>query len=849
MFSGQDHLLTPLGDKYNHINDIIHYYAVKYQLNRDKIKKEIELKLAYNPKSYYDLLWQQTLIVGNENARYSTTIKEFRSFALKINPLAPIKNLFREVNYSSLCQYDNVFNESNKISYSVCNLDPFINADGLFDFKVQITCHSELINDILKLESSSIPHDSSSILFFSPGKDNTMISQPLNITVHDDYSSFGFNFTNSNETKLISVNVFRSLLIPTAMDLKSSNINPVLVDIEKINHNEQIQIPISNPEDIIPFFQRMNTFRPSIPKHLPKAARFVYTKELCRLGHTLSDALDKYRTNDYNSKFVLDAALTQWLVMPTFLLLFPSTKIKRIWSKMESLINERSSAVFETSKEGRSHLLVDIKHLFNKIGRTDRVAGKIKTAEKKIYERKFSLASDILKTLNTPYTAPCNSNDILNSLARLTPKKTNINGNELSGEDDLRSFASKLPDINFNSDNEEIPEIFNRSNIQKVLLENSRRNTSAGIDRLSAEFLFSLIRDTECSISNELLDCLVRLYNRLLRAPSHIWRYINIASLHGIPKSDNSYRPIANGSQWRKIFGTIVLKHFQDRILECYGDCQFANKKLATEKVTSIARYWYDTQKESYIIKFDIKNAFNTFLRSVAFNEIIKKIPLLGHIVTKMFCMPLPLIFQESASLDAVLGSQQGCIFGAVLFNFAFQKVLESMKEKFPTAHTISYMDDNLTLIQGSSSEVLQYVNAFQEECHIIGLNINFQKSSILIPKHSMEDMDDGLSESLIKIGFDQDNIIDRKFEDTRPTGLIILGCPIGNDIFIMDYLTDYFDDYSDIIHASKRLLSSHCQWSLARNSILVKLVYIMRIVPPEYTRKFFSLLKNPNGR
>jgi hypothetical protein len=627
------------------------------------------------------------------------------------------------------------------------------------------------------------------------------------------------------------------------MDLKSSNINPVLVDIEKINHNEQIQIPISNPEDIIPFFQRMNTFRPSIPKHLPKAARFVYTKELCRLGHTLSDALDKYRTNDYNSKFVLDAALTQWLVMPTFFLLFPSTKIKRIWSKMESLINERSSAVFETSKEGRSHLLVDIKHLFNKIGRTDRVAGKIKTAEKKIYERKFSLASDILKTLNTPYTAPCNSNDILNSLTRLTPKKTNINGNELSGEDDLRSFASKLPDINFNSDNEEIPEIFNRSNIQKVLLENSRRNTSAGIDRLSAEFLFSLIRDTECSISNELLDCLVRLYNRLLRAPSHIWRYINIASLHGIPKSDNSYRPIANGSQWRKIFGTIVLKHFQDRILECYGDCQFANKKLATEKVTSIARYWYDTQKESYIIKFDIKNAFNTFLRSVAFNEIIKKIPLLGHIVTKMFCMPLPLIFQESASLDAVLGSQQGCIFGAVLFNFAFQKVLESMKEKFPTAHTISYMDDNLTLIQGSSSEVLQYVYAFQEECHIIGLNINFQKSSILIPKHSMEDMDDGLSESLIKIGFDQDNIIDRKFEDTRPTGLIILGCPIGNDIFIMDYLTDYFDDYSDIIHASKRLLSSHCQWSLARNSILVKLVYIMRIVPPEYTRKiFFSI-------
>jgi hypothetical protein len=837
-----NHQRYSLDTKCNHIYDILQYYAVKYHLNRDKIKKNIETNLAYNPKSYYNTLWQQTILIGNENARYSTTIREFQSFNLRITPLAPIKNLFREVHYSSLCHYDSVFNENNKISYSVCNPDPFINANGFFDFKIQIICHGELIKDILNLASITYPQDCSSILFFGPGKDSTMISQPLNITDHDSYSVFGLNFSDSIETKFINIKDLKSLLIPTAMDLEYSSIKPNMVDIDRVNHNEQIHIPISSPEDIIPFYQRMNAFRPSVTKHLPKAARFVYTKELCRLGHTLSDALDNYQTNDKKSKFVLDAALTQWLVIPTFLLLFPSSKIKRIWSKMESLITERSSAILESFREGRSHLLIDIKHLFNKIGRTDRVAGKIKTAEKKIYDRKFSLASDILKTLNTPYTAPCNSNDILNSLARLTPKEVNVKGILLTGENDLKDFATRLPDTNFNSDNEELPEIFNRNNIKNVLLENSRRNTSAGIDRLSAEFLFSLIRDTECSISNELLDCLVRLYNRLLRAPSHIWRYINIASLHGIPKSDGSYRPIANGTQWRKIFGTVTLQHFQDRIQECYGDSQFSNKKLATEKMTSIARHWFRTQEKSYILKFDIKNAFNSFLRSVALNEIIKKIPLLGHIVTKMFCMPLPLIFQESASLDAVLGSQQGCIFGAVLFNFAFQKVLESMKQKFPMAHTISYMDDNLTLIQGSSSDVLDYVNVFKEECHVIGLDINFKKSSILTPMNSMVD---SLTESLKSIGFDQANIIDRNLEDIEPIGLTVLGCPIGNDTFIMDFLTDYFDDYSDTIHASKRLMSSHCRWSLARNSIYCKLVYIMRMVPPEYTRKFFLTIED----
>lgn len=840
MFLGQDLMSTSSSVKYNHILDILQYYATKYQMSREKIKSEVEIKLSPNTKKLYDFLWQQTIMDVSRNATYPTTIKAFRSYNYRINPLAPINHLFKEIHYSGLCRNDTLFHENNKISYSICNSDPFINTSGILDFEIQIICRSELLSDINNQVSR--PTELDNILFFGPGKDHSMISQPLHVSSHDKFLYFGFNFSNNTETIVISIKDLKSILIPIASDLKNSNFKPLNIHNEPINHNEQIQIPISNPEDIIPFYQRMNAFRPSITKHLPKAAKFVYSKELCRLSNTLSDAIDKYRINDAKSKIVLDIALTQWLVMPTFFLLFPSSKSNRIWSKMESLIAERSSAVFERAIEGHSHLIVDIKHLFNKIGRTDRVSGKIKTAEKKIFDRKFSLASDILKSLNTPYTAPTNSNDILNSLAKLTPNETTINGNKILGKNDLEDFASKLADNNFNSDNEVIQDVFNRTNIRKVLLDNSRRNTSAGIDRLSAEFLYSLIRDTECCISNELLDCLVRLYNRLLRAPSHVWRYINIASLHGIPKSDDSYRPIANGTQWRKIFGTIILQHFHKDILECYGDSQFASKKLATEKVSSIARHWFNNQEESYIIKFDIRNAFNSFLRSVALHEIIKKIPTFGHILSKMFCMPLPLIFQESACINAVLGSQQGCIFGAVLFNFAFQKIIESLKEKFHMAHTISYMDDNITLIKGSAVDVLEYVNSFKQECHFIGLEINFKKSSILIPKDSM-DVD--LPTSLIDIGFDQANIIDRSFESSKPTGLVILGCPIGNDIFIMDYLTDYFDDYSNVIHASKRLSSLHCRWSLARNSLYCKLVYIMRMVPPEYTKKFFLSIED----
>ncbi len=60
-----------------------------------------------------------------------------------------------------------------------------------------------------------------------------------------------------------------------------------------------------------------------------------------------------------------------------------------------------------------------------------------------------------------------------------------------------------------------------------------------------------------------------------------------------------------------------------------------------------------------------------------------------------------------------------------------------------------------------------------------------------------------------------------------------------------MDYFTDYFDDSSNVIHASQRLTSLHCRWSLARNSLYCKLVYIMRMVPPEYTKKFFLTIED----
>jgi len=206
--------------------------------------------------------------------------------------------------------------------------------------------------------------------------------------------------------------------------------------------------------------------------------------------------------------------------------------------------------------------------------------------------------------------------------------------------------------------------------------------------------------------------------------------------------------------------------------------------------------------------------------------------------------MPLPLLFQETGTIDAVLGSQQGCVFGQVLFNFAFQRVLKIMQEEFPEAKLISYADDNNTCFTGSFNRLVRFIIRFIDECSKIGLSLNNKKSLIIIPQCD-HDISSEYTSSLLELGFESKNIVKRSDDEFIPVGIEVLGCPIGNDAFIIEYLTNYFDDYYELIKASKKLQSLHCRWTLAKNSIFAKLAYIVRLTPPEFTAKFYSKIED----
>lgn len=856
-----DHAST--NRRYNHYDDIRSFILLKFDLTKEKFNKEVAMRLENSNKSCWEALVSQSTNGSSKKTHYNTSIKAFDSFQVQINPFAPIGHLYKSIHYSGLTKFPEIFQNRNKIYYHLCDADPFF-YNNLFGFNIQLVCKAEFFETIQKFtsndssidqtDSAADPSPNDFSLTFNPSIEDTMITEPFSVIDHDKIKFFCFNFPQTSLRKVIPIAIVKKLLTPIVVQNETPGVKTLFDEVESPKLKSALQVPLFIPDDIIPFFMNLNTFSPVTFKNLPKDAKLIYTLELSRLGITLHDALANYIPTDATSKRILDVALTQWLVVPTFLLLFPASKHKKLIPRLARLMRQRIDAIRDAVSKGIPHIHVDYDHLFNKPRPVSRVSGKNKTAERKIIEGKYRIAISILKSFDTPFTEPHNSAQVLNCLKKLTPSTTIVNGSVIEGHTDLNEFVRKH-ELD-HDDKSRVSNLFTIDNIRSALQTNARKNTSPGIDRLHAELLHSLIMDSECNASSELLHTLVKLFNRLVISPSYIWKYINISSLHGIPKTDSNYRPIANGTQWRKSFGSIILHHFAAQIRDHYGHVQFAGKRLAAEQITSIARSWL-LNKRKYIIKVDIKNAFNTFLRSTALFELIKSVPELGYIAANMFSMPLPLIFQNTATLDAVFGSQQGCIFGGLLFNFAFQKVLTALKLEFPDVITLAYMDDNLSTIDGPVERVVEFILALTRECETIGLQLNLKKSCIIIPEDSISSDSNNINtmhisskDKLISLLRDKnceigsELLIQRTSDENQPIGIEVLGCPIGNDTFILNYLTTFFDDYYDTTQASRKLQSHHCRWSLAKNSIFSKLIYIMRLVPPEFTCKFYKKLE-----
>jgi hypothetical protein len=210
-------------------------------------------------------------------------------------------------------------------------------------------------------------------------------------------------------------------------------------------------------------------------------------------------------------------------------------------------------------------------------------------------------------------------------------------------------------------------------------------------------------------------------------------------------------------------------------------------------------------KKGGAVAKEDVTNAFNNLKRQRMHNQQDKVLPeatknlnffygdrsivLYSH-KDEMGVDRITVIFSEE-------GPRMGCTVGNFLFGIAIQPVYEALRVEFPNVILVAHTDDLLKAVlppgDGEDwgtqvTELHKWNGRYDQLANPIGIYCNLEKSEILVPT-----------------GVDQDSISAlTHFPKSANGGLIVVGVPIGTDLFVKAHVLDKAEN---ALHRGKALL------------------------------------------
>ena len=537
--------------------------------------------------------------------------------------------------------------------------------------------------------------------------------------------------------------------------------------------------------------------------------------------------------------------------IPTYLSLFPENK----WNKLNcgQLIKYmaiRWEAFLRIRNMEEPILEIINDDCFNKPRSfTYSRKSSIKAAAKAASESLLSKSFDILhRAFNTTPPPEPSENVKYEELKKLHPLC-----------DDLQQFVENNP----NYEEEPSSIRFLPNEVVEFFKVAKEKGASPGPDGLSAETILMLILNNGDK-SNSFLKSLCSYFDRLVhhKMPKTIWRVLTSAKLFGVTKSDGvSQRPLANGLLFRKAIASISLQKFSGDIMKALGPHQLGIAvTLGTEKIGHLFDHLFE-DSNSFFIKTDFTNAFNSFNRSAAFQSLFEHIPKLGAIVYKFYGIPNTLLYDNFDPITVNMGSQQGCPFGPLLFCFAFKPILDQLAVEFPECLLKGYIDDVSIAVKKNNIGIVQDImRVFEDSARGINLKLNRSKCIIVVPdqtqsmiapvaENAFKDLEESLAafdknraykstlEILNSVGFIQDNIVfNNPREESSKIGINILGFPIGTKAFKSAFFEDAVDIYIKQASCIRNLHHYQTEWSLFLYCLQSKITHLLRVIHPDIT-------------
>lgn len=538
--------------------------------------------------------------------------------------------------------------------------------------------------------------------------------------------------------------------------------------------------------------------------------------------------------------------------IPSYLSLFPENK----WSKLKSgqiikYMAHRWESFLRIKNKEDPILEIRNEDFFNR-PRSFVLSRKssIKAAAKAASESLLSKSYDILHrafNVTAPSEPPAETKyEELRKLHPLSDDLQDFNRNHSSCDEEEESQIHFFPD--------EIIDFFKKA---------KEKGSAPGPDGLSAETILMLIMHNGDQ-SNSFLKSLSAYFQRLThpKIPKEFWQILTTARLFGITKPDGvSQRPLANGLLFRKAIGAISLKKFSTDITKALGPHQLGIAvTLGTEKIGHIFDHLFQ-DSNSFFIKTDFANAFNSFSRSAALHALLDQIPKLGAIVYKFYGISNTLLYENMEPMSVNMGSQQGCPLGPLLFCFAFKSILDQLQLEYPECYLKAYVDDVTIAIKNNNiEEANNFLNSFESCATEINLQLNIRKCKIMVPdqtKSTVErvaiaaslDLQKAITDEDATIaykstidflqdrGFDNSNIVfNNEREDPSTIGMEVLGFPIGTKEFKIAFFENIANKYMKEAACIRNLQHYQSEWSLFLYCLQSKISHLLRVIHPSIT-------------
>ncbi|ETO26815.1 hypothetical protein RFI_10319, partial [Reticulomyxa filosa] len=203
------------------------------------------------------------------------------------------------------------------------------------------------------------------------------------------------------------------------------------------------------------------------------------------------------------------------------------------------------------------------------------------------------------------------------------------------------------------------------------------------------------------------------------------------ARLIAIPKPDNTPRPIAVGSLFRRSAGAILLQRHSENISKTLGPNQLGvNVKQGIEifshGLKAISRH-IQANNKGVLVKIDFQNAFNACKRKKLLELVRMQVPELYGYAKGCYAKHAPLFLPTGHIILSKSGVHQGDPLGGTFFAIVLADALRLSTSPIPNLFHAAYHDD-LTIAADDPQHVTQAVTALLDTAETHGTKINLNK-------------------------------------------------------------------------------------------------------------------------